>query len=81
MDYRKGIIILLQDEGIALSHQDNDVDLREYITNSIQFISFIVDIEEKFEITMPDEYLSYESLSSLYAFAGIVEDLCLNSAY
>lgn len=44
---------------------DEDIDIRNYITSSIQFISFIVEIEKEFEIEIPDEMLVIDNFGSL----------------
>ena len=75
MDYVKEMIALLRDEGIEIEYDGQDLDLREYIADSVQFITFIVDIESKFEIEIPDDYLLYDSISSLHSFAQIVRSL------
>ena len=42
---------------------DRNIDIRNI--DSVTFISVIVEIENEFCITFPDEYLSVDSLSSL----------------
>ena len=55
MDFISDILALLYEEGIEIEYNGVDLDLRDYITDSIQFISFIVDLENRFAIEMPDE--------------------------
>lgn len=74
MEFINEIIILLHEEGFEIDYSGTDLDLRDYISDSIQFISFIVDIENKFEIEFPDEYLLYNSISSLHSFSEIVKN-------
>lgn len=48
---------------------DYDVNLQEYITDSMSFISFIIILEEKLGIELPDDLLLYDSIRSMKAFA------------
>lgn len=74
MDFISEVIALLHEEGLEVEYTGVDLDLRDYITDSIQFISFIVDIEKKFVIEFSDEYLLYDSISSLHSFAEIIRN-------
>lgn len=49
-----------------------DVDLRNVIIDSFQFISFIMDVEEQLNIEVPDELLVYDHLASLLGFAELM---------
>lgn len=72
MEYINEILSVLYDEGIQVEYEGNDLDLREYIVESIQFISFIVDLENRFSIEIPDEVLRYELISSLHALSCFI---------
>ena len=74
MDFIKRIVGILRDEGIEIEYTGEDVDLSDYIIDSIQFISFIVDIENEFGIEIADDYLRYDIISSLHSLAQIVEN-------
>ena len=74
MDFISEIINLMHEEGLEVNYNGSDLDLRDYIFDSIQFISFIVEIEKIFYIEIPDEYLLYDSISSLYSFAKIIKN-------
>lgn len=70
------IIKALEDVGVAtdfniqdLNREEFDINLQEYITESILFITFIIKIEETLGIELPDDILLYESISSIKAFA------------
>ena len=49
---------------------DNDFDLRDYIIDSLQYMQFIVSIEEKLGIQLEDEFLSYDIISSIHGFGN-----------
>lgn len=80
MDIRQNLIDVIKENGFSIEGLDKsvDIDLREYIVDSVQFIAFIISVENKFEIEIPDEYLLYENIASLNSFTGIVSS-CLES--
>lgn len=74
---RKDIIPILSNIGILIDEQMEtfDVDLTEYILDSIQFISFIVELERELNIEFPDELLLYDNIRSLNGFKSLIENL------
>ena len=56
-----------------------DIDLRDYIVDSIMFITLIVELEKKFNIDFPDELLWIESLSSLSGFSYLLMETINNN--
>ena len=54
---------------------ENDIDIRDFINSSLQFISIIVSIEEKFNIEFPDEHLIIDTFSSVKNLISIIESL------
>ena len=56
-----------------------DCDLREYVVDSIQFISTIVEIENKLDIELTDEMLQFDSLASFYAFSINIFEILSNN--
>ena len=81
MDIKNMIFNTMDSIGIYIDdisndiQQHEDIDLREYVLDSIQFISLIVEIEKNLEIEIPDELLFYDKLSSLNAFIQMISDL------
>lgn len=75
MEFANRIIDVLNEEGICIEYKGEDLDLREYIIDSLQYISFIVDIENVFGIEIPDEYLIYDSIASLHSFSNVIKDV------
>lgn len=71
---------------IDTSHKSNstndveppDIDLRDYIGDSITFITLIVELEKKFDFDFPDELLWIESLSSLSGFSYLLMETINN---
>lgn len=85
MDLKDKIIEILDVNGIFIDNENlvYDIDLREYITDSIQFISFIVELEKLLDMEFPDEMILYDNLASLNGFSNIIEkylsDVSINS--
>lgn len=77
MSAYKKILDILDANGIYIDREkiEDDVDLREYITDSIQFISFIVEIERELNMEFPDEFLLFDKIASLNGFSNIIESV------
>lgn len=76
MNILSSIIKALNNVGIDFEdNPDLDTDLREYISSSVIFISFIVELEDILQIEFPDELLLSDTLSSLGNLCTIVEEL------
>lgn len=71
----EGINSVLHEEMIFVDSVDEQTDLREYIIDSIQFVNFIVDLENYFGIQIDDGYLNYDLLKSI----GIIVNAVKNS--
>lgn len=74
MDIHAGIIEVLESMGIQIDAASDEIPLQEYIVDSIQFITFVVNIEEKFNIVFPDEYLLYDSISTMEILCEIIKN-------
>lgn len=68
------VILELQKLGIILDSME-DVNLNDYIDDSLQFISFIVQVEQAFDIVFPDEELLLNSLYSLNGFCELIKEI------
>lgn len=77
LDEVKAIIIKsFEESGILIDECPAlDVDLREKIVDSLQFISSALQIEENLGIVLTDDLIAYENLASLNAFAQSLKDL------
>ena len=75
-DIKKEVIIILENNGIVAEMEDDGDTFLDILTiDSITFISFIVDVEAKFEIIFPDEFLSINILQSLNGFVHLLCEL------
>ena len=72
------IIQALDNIGVFVESQEEDLDLREYILDSVQFISAIIQIEDEFGIEIPSELLLHDNLASFNSFSKMIEDLSEN---
>lgn len=63
--------ILKENFGIIfLDDENQDFAIGDYIQNSIDFITFIVSIEEELGAELPDDFLNFELLASSKGFLG-----------
>lgn len=75
MDEILKIKMILEDIGIEINIDKKnykDVDLTEYIEDSMDFMEFMMGVEEEFEIDIPDECMSLEAIKSLNGFLNII---------
>ena len=69
MSLKEQIVESLNGIGFDLSlNDDDDIDLRDYIQDSIMFISTIVKLEEDLQIEIPDKMLIFDNFASLNSF-------------
>lgn len=69
---RESILKFFEENGVCIdiNSSTGDVDLREYLIDSMQYIYFLVELERILNTELPDEVLLYENLSSLNGFAN-----------
>lgn len=65
----------LLEAGIMIDSIEEDFDLQDFIQDSIQFISFIVSLEEKLNIEIPDEMLTFDEVVSFNNFCQRIYDV------
>ena len=80
MDIRKEQVIeimmnLLKKEGRNDFLEDNS-DLTDIDLNSLIFIKFVVELEDKFNITFDEERLDYNSFSNLNELTKYINSIC-----
>lgn len=78
MDTREKLLECFLNIGVVIDAKEPDIDLKEYILDSIQFISAIVEIERVFSIEFPDELLLYNVFDSLNGLIHIIDTLLNN---
>ena len=70
MKYQAELMDSLLNIGIIVDKEFSELSLDEVIEDSLTFISFIIEIEEKMNIEVPDEYLQQGVLKT---FADVEE--------
>ena len=71
---REKMYEVLTELGIECNLKEGeDLNLQEFIEDSFSFINFIVSIEEKFNVEIPDEFLSYETIQSMNGLLELIE--------
>ena len=55
-----------------------ETDLNDWIVDSLMFISFIVELENAFQIQIPDEYLCHETIASIRGLVDIIQQIKSN---
>lgn len=74
-EVRSAVIEELDNLGIFIDEDDEDVGILSMGIDSITFISFIVAIEDRFAIKFPDDSLTMDVLNSLNGFTSLVFEL------
>ena len=75
MDVKEKLLQCFLNIGVVIDDTEDDVDLKEYITDSVQFIAAIVEIERIFSIEFPDELLLFSVFDSFIGLVKIVESI------
>ena len=78
METREKVLQCLKNVGVNTELEtvdENDINLNEYIFDSIQFASFVVELEDDLSIELPYESLSSDSLNSLNGFSKMIDEL------
>ncbi len=71
---KKCILKFFEENGVCIDQDSisGDVDLHEYLIDSMQYIYFLVELERMLDIELPDEILLYDNLSSLNGFSNLI---------
>lgn len=62
---KEQILKCLANLGVFIDDCDSNSLLRDFIADSVMFISFLVELEQTFGIEISDEYLNPEKLKTL----------------
>ncbi len=70
---KKEIIQCLEEIGVFLDENEKeDVNICEYGMDSLGYIVFLCEVETRFGIEIPEEFLNYESVVSLEKLVNMV---------
>ena len=77
MEIKEKVLYVMESIGVFVEDdvKDTNFDMRDYIVDSLQFISFIVNLEKEFGIVYPDELLLMDKIGSFDGFCSIIESL------
>lgn len=76
LDILSGIKEALENVFVYIEESEfNNVDLDNYILNSLQFMSFIVELEDIFSIEFPPELLLIDNFNNIPSIAIIISEL------
>ena len=70
-DITERILNCLLELGIVFEQEEN-FELTDYIEDSLTFISFVSELENEFDIEIPDEYLLQGVLGTLNDLKNII---------
>lgn len=74
-EVKAAIYETLLESGIMIDSIDEDLDLRDFIQNSLQFISFTVNLEQKLNVELDDEFILFDSVASFNNYSQRIYDL------
>lgn len=74
------IVKILEDElgYVFMNDFKSDFAITDYIADSIQFVHFIVALEEKIGHELSDDFLDYDIYTSIYGFIEKLEEFIQN---
>lgn len=76
-ELKAAIYETLLESGIMIDSIEEDLDLRDFIQDSLQFISFAVNLEQKLNVELDDELLLFNSVASFNNYSQRIYDLLI----
>lgn len=74
---REVLVEILEEMGfIIFEKNDEDINIGDYITDSIQFISFIINIEQLLGTELTEDFLQFDILSSVNGLSNKLSAFC-----
>lgn len=74
-NYSSQIIQCLKNVGLFIDNKDEASDLSDFFADSLNFIMFIVELEQMFHVEIPDKYLLVENLLSIDSVNSMIDEL------
>lgn len=77
MNIEETIVKCLNNIGIIIGKSDieKNTDLNEFITDSLTFVMFIIELEQNFEIEIPDEFLNPENIKNISLISDMINTI------
>lgn len=72
---KEGIVVCLDNIGVIVNDLNLRDDLNKFLPDSISYISFIVELEQYFDIEIPDEYLVDQSIQNFEDIKLVLEEV------
>ena len=71
---------IFENEGVFIdSTEDEDINISNFIKDSVQFISIIVAIEEQFNIEIPSDLLILDTFNSFHHLIELINEILTTS--
>lgn len=74
MKEKEIIVEILESIGIYIDTICND-NISDIIDDSLTFISFIIEVEERFKISIPDIYLNIDMIGTIDDFIDVIKEI------
>lgn len=75
-EVKKEVLTCLKNIGVMVDESEGDnLNVQDYIEDSIMFITFIIELENHFDIEIADEYLLPEKVNNLQNLVELVNEL------
>lgn len=72
---KEKIVECMNNMGIVNFEDDTNFRVDEYILDSVMFVSFIIELEQMFDIEIPDEYLIADRLQTFDDIYNMIESV------
>lgn len=76
---KKKLHEVMDEVGIWMEDDETELKMSEIISDSFQYISFIVAVEQAFGVELPEEMLIIDELKSFNNFAECISQLLINN--
>lgn len=76
----KQVLDCLDEVGINLENYEGDIldlDIKVFVEESIDFINLVVALEERLKIELPDEFLAFDSITTISSITNFIYALLL----
>lgn len=74
-EMKQSVLECMRNLGIYVDDAGDNLLIGDYIEDSVMFISFIVELEQTFDVQIPDDYLNPGKLSTLDEVCRLIQGL------
>ena len=79
MTLTERLLLCFNNIGVFINPKDNFL-LSEVLEDSLLFVSMIIEMEQEFDIEIPDEYLAADRLTTFQDLEELVKELVPNKS-